>query len=180
MSAPRDPELQNILDRQAIQDVLTLYCRGADRADISLIAQAYHPDATEDHGGVFKGPASAYVEQLAAILPRAGLMNHLTTNVHIELAGETAHVESYILTFARMKKSGEKFDTLTLARAIDRFEKRDGRWKIAARRLVWEWNHEMAFAETWGRGLIAPDPAALVRGAKAPDDLVYERSARAD
>ena len=29
------------------------------------------------------------------------------------------------------------------------------------------------FAETWGRGLIAPDPSVLVRGAKKPGDLVY-------
>jgi ketosteroid isomerase-like protein len=176
----RDPEIQALLDRQAIQDVLTRYCRGADRADVQLIADAYHPDATEDHGGVFKGPASTYVEQMAQVLPRAGLMNHMTMNVTIELEGDAAHVESYILTFARMKKSGEKFDTLTLARAIDRFEKRDGQWKIAARRLVWEWNHEMPFAETWGRGLIAPDPSVLVRGKKAPDDLVYLKVLHAD
>jgi hypothetical protein len=179
MNPPRDPEVQALLDRQAIQEVLTRYCRGADRADISLIASAYHPDATEDHGGVFDGPASAYVEQLAAILPRAGLMNHLTTNVLIELDGDVARVESYILTFARMKKAGEKFDTLTLARALDRFERRDGAWKIAARRLVWEWNHEMPFNETWGRGLIAPDASVLRRGAKKPDDLVYQDAAPA-
>ncbi len=180
MSAARDPEVQALLDRQAIQDVLIRYCRGADRADVGLIAEAYHPDATEDHGGVYSGPASAYVEQMAAILPRAGLMNHMTTNVLIELDGDAAHVESYILTFARMKKAGEKFDTLTLARAIDRFEKRDGHWKIAARRLVWEWNHEMPFAETWGRGLIAPDPSVLVRGKKKPEDLVYQKVSHAD
>ena len=180
MTQRRDPEIQALLDRQAIQDVLTRYRRGADRADVALIADAYHPDATEDHGGTFSGAASAYVEQLAAILPHAGLMSHLTTNVTIELEGDAAHVESYILTFARLKKAGEKFDTLTLARAIDRFEKRDGRWKIAARRLVWEWNHEMAFAETWGRGIIAPDPDVLVRGKKAPDDPVYRPAAKAD
>jgi len=180
MDPSRDPEIQALLDRQAIQDVLVRYCRGADRADLDLIASAYHPDATEDHGGVFSGPASTYVAQMAKILPRAGLMNHMTTNVLIELDGDLARVESYILTFARMKKDGEKFDTLTLARAVDRFEKRDGAWKIAARRLVWEWNHEMAFAETWGRGLIAPDASVLVRGAKAPDDIVYQVAAKAD
>jgi SnoaL-like domain len=180
MNPPRDPEVQALLDRQAIQDVLTRYCRGADRADVALIASAYHPDATEDHGGTYSGPASAYVEQMAAILPRAGLMNHMTTNVLIELDGDVAQVESYILTFARMKKSGEKFDTLTLARAIDTLEKRDGVWRIAARRMVWEWNHEMPFNETWGRGLIAPDPSVLVRGKKAPDDLVYQTTAKGD
>ena len=55
----------------------------------------------------------------------------------------------------------------------DRLERRDGVWRIAARRLAWEWNHEMPMAETWGRGLLAPDPTVLVRGAKAPNDIVY-------
>ena len=51
------PAIQALLDKQAITDVINLYLRGADRADIDLIAAAYHPDAIEDHGGVFKGPA---------------------------------------------------------------------------------------------------------------------------
>ena len=82
-------------------------------------------------------------------------MTHTTSNIAIDLEGERALVESHILAFARMKKDGEKFDCLTLARAIDRFERRDGAWRIAARRLVWEWNHDMAFNEGWARGLIA-------------------------
>ena len=167
------PELQALLDKQAISEVLARYCRGADRADVDLIADAYHPDAMEDHGGVFLGPASDYVALMAKVLPRAGLMNHMTTNVLIALDGDVAQVESYILTFARMKKEGEMFDTLTLARALDRFEKRAGMWKIAHRRLIWEWNHEMAFNESWGRGFIAPDPSVLARGQKKPHDPVY-------
>lgn len=68
---------------------------------------------------------------------------------------------------------GETFDTLTLARTVDRFEKRSGRWAISARRLCWEWNQELPMRETWGRGLITPDPGGLVRGAKRPDDILY-------
>ncbi len=172
-----DPALQALLDRQAITDVITLYLRGADRADIDLIAAAYHPDAIEDHGGVFKGPASDYVALMAKMLPRAGIMNHLATNLVIELDGDVAHAEHYILAFARMKKDGETFDTLTLARALDRFERRDGLWKIAHRRLVWEWNHEMPHAESWGRGLMFPPGTNLVMSAKKPDDSLYKRDA---
>jgi ketosteroid isomerase-like protein len=172
-----DPALQALLDRQAITDVINLYLRGADRADIDLIAAAYHPDAIEDHGGVFKGPASDYVALMAKMLPRAGIMNHLATNLVIELDGDVAHAEHYILAFARMKKDGETFDTLTLARALDRFERRDGLWKIAHRRLVWEWNHEMPHAESWGRGLMFPPGTNLIMGAKKPDDMLYKRDA---
>lgn len=167
-----DPQIQALLDRQAITDVLNGYCRAVDRADIAGLRACYHPDATEDHGGTFLGSATDYIDGIAAVLPRS-LMTHTTTNIIIALDGDTANVESHILAFARLKKDGEKFDSLVLARAIDRFEKRDGTWAIAARRMVWEWNHDMPMTETWGRGLIAPDPTALSRGKKKPDDAVY-------
>lgn len=173
MTDKRDPEVQALLDKQAITEVLNLYLRGADRADIDLIAAAYHPGAIEDHGGVYYGPAEAYVATMAEQLPHAKIMNHLCTNVLIDLDGDTAKVESYILAYARMKKDGEKFDSMTLARAIDRFERRSGAWRIAHRRLIWEWNHDMPFAETWGRGLMTDDPAKLARGRKKPDDAWY-------
>ena len=100
-------------------------------------------------------------------------MTHTTSNIIIDLDGDVARVESHILAFARMKKDGEKFDSLTLARALDRFEKRDGAWRIAARRLVWEWNHDMPMFEGWARGLIAGDPSILAFGGKKPVDPLY-------
>lgn len=166
-------EIQALLDKQAITEVINLYLRAADRADIELLATCYHDDAWEDHGGVFNGPAKDYVAIMAKMLPKGGVMNHLSTNILIELNGDSAKAEHYILAYARMKKDGEKFDTLTLARAIDRFERRDEVWRIAKRTLVWEWNHEMPFAESWGRGLMAPDISALVRGGKKPNDPLY-------
>ncbi|SMF61914.1 nuclear transport factor 2 family protein [Allosphingosinicella indica] len=171
------PEIRALLDKQEITEVLNRYLRGADRADVELIADAYHPDAIEDHGGVYNGPASDYVAIMAKVLPKGGIMNHLNTNVLIELDGDSAIVESYILAFARMKKEGEKFDTLTLARVVDRFERRDGKWKIALRRLAWEWNHEMPFTESWGRGMMFPEGTELVRGGKKPADVLYEMKA---
>ena len=166
------PELKHLLDKQAITELLHRYCRAVDRADLELLGDCYHHDATEDHGGTFKGLAADYIAQIAPVLPRS-LMSHTTSNILIELDGDVARVESHILAFARLKKDGEKFDTLTLARAIDRVERRRGVWRIAERRLVWEWNHERPMAETWGRGLIAPDPGVLVRGAKTPADPIY-------
>lgn len=174
ISANHPEALQQLLDRQQIEDVLACYSRAVGRADLELLRGCYHDGASEDHGGVFRGRAQDYVEQIAPSLPRARILNHLVTTVLVEFtAPQVARVESYILTFARIKKDGELFDTLTLARAVDRFEERSGRWAISARRLCFEWNHELPMRETWGRGLMAPDPTALVRGAKRPDDILY-------
>lgn len=176
----RPKSVEELFDREEIYDVLVAYARGADRADADLIAAAYHDDAIEDHGGTFRGPASKYVAMLRKALPSAPRMTHMITNIHIELDGDSAVTECYFLTFSRRDAIGdeEAFDSLTMARAIDRFERRDGAWKITHRRLCWEWNHEMELKESWGRGAIAPDPSKLVRGAKKPDDILYGDWAR--
>ncbi|MHC3127370.1 hypothetical protein OB03_08775, partial [Brevundimonas sp. GN22] len=62
------PEIQALLDKQAITEVIHQYLRGADRADAELIGQCYHPDAWEDHGGIYDGPADAYVAVMAKML----------------------------------------------------------------------------------------------------------------
>jgi hypothetical protein len=64
------------------------------------------------------------------------LTHHDVLNVTIELDGDTAHTETYYLFVARNKD-----DSLVLAggRYIDRFEKRDGAWKIALRTNAIEW-----------------------------------------
>lgn len=172
--------IDQLLDRQEIEDVLIAYARGADRGDADLIAAAYHPDAIEDHGGTFLGPAADYVAMLRKVLPSAPRMSHIVTNLLIDLDGDDARSEAYFLTFSRRDTVPDPFDSLTMARIIDRWERRppagttgDGQWKIAHRRLAWEWNHEMPLNESWGRGQIAPDPGLLVRGGKKPDDILY-------
>lgn len=170
----QERSLDALFDRQEIHDVLVKYARGVDRGDADLVAAAYHPDAVEDHGGTFKGPASDYVEMLREVLPNAPRMSHIITNIIIELDGDKALTECYFLTFSRRETREDSFDSFTLARAIDNFEKRDGAWRIAHRRIAWEWNHEMPLRETWGRGAIAPDPSKLVRGDKKPHDILYK------
>lgn len=165
--------IEQLLDRREIEDVIISYARGADRGDADLIAAAYHPDAIEDHGGTFLGPASDYVAMLRKVLPGAPRMSHIVTNVSIALDGDHAASETYFLTFSRRDTGPEPFDSLTMARLMDRWERRDGAWKIAHRRVAWEWNHEMPLNESWGRGQIAPDPSKLVRGQKKPDDILY-------
>lgn len=169
----RDPEIQALLDKKAIEEVLILALRGCDRADIDLVAASYHDDAYEDHGGTFAGPARDWLASLRERLPQAGLMNHVMTNLMIELDGDRALAEAYVTTYRRLTLDGDTFDAVTLSRTIDRFERRADAWKIARRTLVWEWNREAPVAETWSRGTITSDPNILRRGAKKPADALY-------
>jgi len=95
------------------------------------------------------------------------------TNLLIELDGDAATAESYCITFARIKAGGGYYHSFVGARMIDRLERRDGRWGIAHRQLVWDWNHDAPAAEHWMQGLLAPDLSVLTMSAKYPADPIY-------
>ncbi len=121
--------LQELLDRQAIADCVQRYARGIDRHDVDLVASCYHPDAIDDHGS-FIGTGRALAEwAIAAHEGMASTQNHITTHV-VELGGDTAHGETYYFVIGR-SKSGITWHIG--GRYIDRFERRDGEWRIAAR-----------------------------------------------
>ena len=141
-----DPALQALLDKQHIAELLTGYLRSVDRGDVATLRACYLPGATEDHGGLFAGPAQDYVDSIAAALthPRART-SHNMTNLLIDLDGDVATAESYCITFARIKADGQYYHSFTGARMIDRLERRDGdprTWGIAHRQLLWDWNHD--------------------------------------
>jgi hypothetical protein len=163
--------LQELLDKQAITENLTRYMRAVDRGDLDALRACYLPGAVEEHGGVYSGPADAYVDSIARTLthPKA-VTTHVLSNVLIELDGDRAEVECYVTAFARVKPG----DTLTVARMLDVFERADGRWGIRHRRLLWEWNHDMERTEGWIFGMLVPDTSVLQRGAKFPADPVFK------
>jgi hypothetical protein len=166
--------LQVLLDKQEITELLTRYLRSVDRGDVAALRSCYLPGATEDHGGLFAGPAQDYIDGITAALthPRSRTSHNLT-NLLIEVDGDTATAESYCITFARIKANGEYCHSFTGARMIDRLERREGAWGIAHRQLLWDWNHEAPAAEHWMQGLLTPDPSVLRMSAKYPTDPIY-------
>jgi len=154
--------LQALLDKQEITELLTRYLRSVDRGDVDTLRACYLPGATEDHGGLFAGPAAEYVDSITRDLthPRART-SHNMTNLLIELDGDVATAESYCITFARIKAHGEYYHSFVGARMIDRLERRDGRWGISHRQLIWDWNHDAPAAEPFNhREPRAPRPRA--------------------
>ena len=129
--------LQNLIDRMAILDCLTRYCRGVDRFDRELILSAYHPDAQDDHGE-FVGSPEEFVEWVIGLHQTGQISTqHCIMNHSCEIDGDTAHTETYYQFNARNLD-----ESLWIAggRYIDRLERRNGEWKIANRYCVVEWS----------------------------------------
>jgi hypothetical protein len=176
-------DLQRLADRMAIQDCLHRYARGIDRRNWDFLASAFHPGATLDQGD-FKGTIEEMIDVVKLRHGAIGQAAHLLTNTLIEFdSADGAVVETYFLAYLRnanlpaamrvallgpgAAEAGE-IDMRSLGRYIDRFEKRDGQWKIARRICV---------AETL-TGQAAPDAATLspawVMASRNPDDAIWK------
>jgi hypothetical protein len=169
--------LELLLAKQDMADVMARYARGVDRADATLLHSCYWDDAIEEHGSSYSGPARAYVDGAVERLRRGGTICHYACNMHFEFdeGGTIAWVETYLLTFARFEKEGEPFDTLTGGRIVDRFERRDGEWRIAHRKMAFDWNRDAPTSEGWCLGLFKPEDPRMVMGRKGQGDLSYSR-----
>jgi len=168
--------LERLLARAEILEVLARYARGVDRADGDLLKSCYHPDAVEEHGGNYTGNAHEYVDGAVPRIRQMGAMQHLLGSSHVEFDGDVARVETYVWTFARFTSDGRSVDTFTAGRLFDRFERRSGRWLIARRRTIFDWNRDTPSSEGWCQGLFDPARPGMHLGRKDRDDLSYDRS----
>jgi uncharacterized protein (TIGR02246 family) len=138
MPEQHHPDVQRLLDRQAISDCVHRYSRGLDRHDDEMVASCYWDDAVDEHGTFTGGPREfiAWANDLHATSFR-GHQHHITTQT-VEIDGDIAHAESYVLGVLTRKGDGEISD-IAGGRYLDRLERRDGEWRIAARRVIVEW-----------------------------------------
>lgn len=135
--------IQTLLDRQAIHDCLLRFCRGMDRFDRALYLSAFHDDAVMA-AGPYVGDAPGCWDW-AKPMHEAGqvLTHHCLLNHMVEIDGNTAHSECYYQFAARnhpFEAGGSETVMLAGGRYIDRFERRDGVWKIALRTNLIEWS----------------------------------------
>ena len=193
MSPALPPEIQEVVDRQKIYDVLTRYCRALDRCDVELMKSVYWEDGFDDHG-VFAGNAQAFAEFIIREIQEwFEVTMHAIANVHMELDGTTAHTEAYLLAYHRVKADRRKIEDVFGAtylrqfvgtsepapqdfffggRYVDRLEKRDGVWRIAKRTVIMDWNRNEPTRSLWDEGMFA---VLKTYGARDRSDPVYRR-----
>ena len=171
-----EQKLRELVDRQAIHDVIIRYCRGVDRMDRELLLSAYHPDAIDDHG-LFVGRAEEFADYFMAFhQSQQSATQHIITNHSCDLDGDTAHTETYWL-FAAMNRTGPAL-SLGGGRYLDRMERRGGRWAIAQRKCLYDWQGVPGDYD------LTPEQLKTMLGAgpatRDASDPSYERPLRVD
>lgn len=140
--AGRASELAALLDERAIRRVLSRYCRGIDRMDLDLVRDCYWPEATDRHGP-FTGTRDEFVAWVGPLLRRQTMTMHHLGNVLVDSLfddPDTAVAETYVVAYHSGVPAGDpRWNYTAGLRYVDRFERRDGQWRIADRVTAIEW-----------------------------------------
>ncbi|WP_168787885.1 nuclear transport factor 2 family protein [Paraburkholderia aromaticivorans] len=138
--------LRTLIDKEAIREAICRYARAVDRGDWDQVRSAYHPDAYDEHGE-YKGGIPGLIEWLDRRFDGVDNSMHFLGNCLIEFATpDVALVETYFVS-RRLQPAADGDDNAGVddaiaregwGRYVDRFERRDGEWRVAHRTVVLE------------------------------------------
>ncbi|MGQ4600667.1 nuclear transport factor 2 family protein [Nocardia sp. R6R-6] len=163
--------LRELLDKQAIRDVLAVASRGVDRVAPEVLRAAYHEESIDYHGA-FVGSGPEFAALPGRNSPDNLMAHHALGQSLIDIEGTTAFAETYFLMnferFAR-KRAEVRIGTM-IGRYIDRLDKIDGEWRISVRKVVIDSSRESSKADQ------SPGAATFPAGRRWPDDEVFRIS----
>lgn len=171
-STDDDRAIRELLDKQAISELILRYCRGIDRFDREAVAACFHPDATDVHGS-FSGSVEEFMDWAFGLLERYDATMHLVANQLITPAGDRAVVETYGIAHHRSADPDPRRNLTVGFRYIDLVERRADRvWRIAERVATTEWVSAPTAEQRW------PIPADSAVGTRDRTDPIHRFLAR--
>ena len=135
-----DALLREAADKMSLMEVVAKYCRAIDRRDYDLLREVYHPDAIDDHGGFFKGGIDDLIRSCRENLGIYSQTTHAISNGVFVVDGDMAEGETYVLSTHILQADPSK-PVVIAARYLDRFERREGTWRIIYRTYVSDWSN---------------------------------------
>lgn len=162
-----DPRLETLLAKNEIEDVVLRYCRGIDRRDFDLVRSCYHADA-KDHHGSFSGGVEEYIAWVDRLTSRYRWSMHFVANVLVEMGeADLAACETYGVSLHRSDDPRPHMNLATGFRYLDRFERRQGEWRITERTAIGEWSIPIPEAAWWNI------PEEHLSGRRDTQDVLY-------
>ncbi len=141
------------------------YARAQDRLDAALHRSVFHDDAVLDFG-YFRGGPDEFVVFAQSLLARHDANQHLLGQMDIEIEGDRAVGEIYTIAYHRIGQETGAVDLFVAGRYIDRYERRDGAWKISYRAELVDWSRTEPASDDF-----FASAAAALRGARGRADL---------
>jgi hypothetical protein len=134
--AELEASVEYLSDRQRIVDVYRRYTRGLNRYDMELLYAVFWPDAQINYGPhSFLRDAWISHWQENRYLKGLSCQAHHIVNETVDIDGDVAHVETYVIALWR-PQTDDKPSLILGGRYIDRLDRRNSEWRIAVREYV--------------------------------------------
>jgi hypothetical protein len=147
-------EMQALVDRQAITDLIYLYCRAVDRLDVPLGHSIWHEDGQADYGSeVYQGDGRGVIDHICAQHAHTLHHSHQVSNIVIQLDGDRAGSEAYCTATLRVQRGERLLQMSVWSRYVDSWSRRDGRWGLDKRIAIRDFDEVREVTEMQRRGV---------------------------
>ena len=166
-----ESSLAEMQDRETIRQLLNRYARALDWLDEALLETVFFDDAEIDYG-FFRGNAKEFRTVVMDIERNLGRRWHFSAQEKIHLRGDIADVESYSISIGSEHECGVEGSAYSQFVGLyrDRIERRDGVWRIAARKYI-----VLATATVPEATLDGPLGQLNVIGKASPSNPLFDR-----
>jgi hypothetical protein len=166
-----DARIEILLAKQEIYELACRYSRGLDRLDRDLLLSVFHEDGWCEYG-FSNCPPREFIDYAINALQGHEANQHMIGNVLIEVGGDEAFGEVYFNAYHKVQTGSGFEDVIIAGRYLDRYEKREGQWKMAYRSERVDWSRTEPTRDSYFE--LAPD---CLRGGRR-DDAVFDHANR--
>jgi hypothetical protein len=143
-ASPRDPALQEIMDRQQLRDLMSTYGYAVDKRDYDLLLSILTPDVSFNYNnGQIQWVGADNYPKLIKGLERYRVTMHFMGNQIVQLHGDTATMVTYANAHHVMvQPDGSEMKMMQAIRYNDEAVRVDGKWKTRKRvmEILWQQN----------------------------------------
>jgi ketosteroid isomerase-like protein len=134
--------IRQLLDKEAIRELVLLYSRAIDRRDYALLRDLYTDDAVDRHGPEFEGGIDEFIAMIEGAMPRYAWTAHHVCNHMIGVDGDEGSGEVYALAIHVLDdpdRPGERIEDFLAVRYIDNYRRcEDGKWRFSLRDVAFD------------------------------------------
>lgn len=126
---------EDVAARLAITDKIYRYCRSVDRLDVPVGHSVFHEDSVARFPS-FDGTGRGWIDYICVEHLRFEHHAHQVTNIIIDVDGDKAGSEAYVLAKLRERKGDRIVELEICARYVDEWSRRGGEWAIDKRECI--------------------------------------------
>lgn len=140
MAGHREKMIDILLAEREIREIANNCAHYVDRGNMEGLRSLFHTDAIAEYGFNKSKTVDEFIEHFMVQRPRlSDVQHHITTNI-VKIDGDYAEAENYAIAHCLTEEEDGTKAFVIGGRYLDKYERRDGVWKISHRIGLEDWS----------------------------------------